>query len=1085
MNNCPDKNPLQREGLSQFQRALAALQPDYIKVDERTITDLMAFAAAYAQDTKIRFFDLTGSPDNGETWQVLMDYKQQFKTQDILQELNSRSDFPPHFALFLCFLKLFFNAQNDINTLTKRHLDFYYKDVLQLTNKAPVADRVHIVFTLAKNAFEQIIGKNTELDGGKDALKLPLLYNTSDNLTVNRAKIAHQRSVFIDNDKKVYYAPAANTQDGIEKALDENNPSWNAFGPKPKSQATCGIADNSIALPIAQIGFALASPVLEMAEGTRKITVVLTMDTPLSIPADFGLNIQLSGEKNWIDVKSADITINNNSIPTAANLPSGSTLTIVATVGADEKNGVVNFNPNKLDGGYKTTFPVMRCWISNSEHYPILRGVTLTNAKITVEVSGIKKSLTLENDLGKINAEKPFMPFGPVPVVGSKFYVGCEEALNKTLESVTVRFTGWVGDISFSSIYEAYDSKYQSQANFKATTEIINGNLKRKATPDKGLFSDFNAGVRVSNSAVLSTGDYLWNWYFGASYHKGGYLRTGNVLSPINVASVLGFSKAPTLASTTVSDSLLKISLNQDFGHGVYPKLLSLGVIDQAKRTVGPQKIPNPPYTPLASECLLSYKASTDTVVLEGTALPNNATDAQKEQARQDLFKKFSQRDLQLFHLGIFGQAEEHAFLKQDLNFLDNTDKNSAYLLPQYSDNGTFYIALQDVEALESVSILFQISEGSANPERPTATTQWSVLSHNQWRPLSSEDILSDTTHNLLVSGIIKFYLPTETTSTNTLFDPNFVWLKAELVYPATKTTPVTSAPIDSVCNFIALHTQAVLAKFKDNSNDPVHYANPLLAQTIKKSRTSLGSIKKIEQPYASFGNKPQETDTAFQQRISERLRHKQRAITIWDYEHLVLQTYPSVFKAKCLNHTYLDKNLPAYHPNRLEQLAPGNVTMVVVPDLRYLKAINPLEPKVDLNTLAQIKIFLKKHAGMLVNIETTNPDYEPVRLQFNVQFRRGYEFSVYKKVLNQDIIRYLSPWAFDTGADIPFGGTLEKSVVINFIERLGYVDVVREFKLLSIKDNFSYDYEEIVASNPMAVLVSCGQHNIEVFGTC
>ena len=83
-----------------------------------------------------------------------MDYEKQFNTKDILQELNSRSDFPPHFALFLCFLKLFFNVQNDINTLTKRHLDFYYKNVLQLSNKAAVADRVHIVFTLAKNAFE-------------------------------------------------------------------------------------------------------------------------------------------------------------------------------------------------------------------------------------------------------------------------------------------------------------------------------------------------------------------------------------------------------------------------------------------------------------------------------------------------------------------------------------------------------------------------------------------------------------------------------------------------------------------------------------------------------------------------------------------------------------------------------------------------------------------------------------------------------------------------------------------------------------------------------------------------------------------
>ena len=82
MKNCPDKNPLQRDGLSQFQRALAALQPDYIKVDERTVSDLMVFADAYAKETKVRFWNLAGNPDNGETWKDLMNYEMQFNAKD-------------------------------------------------------------------------------------------------------------------------------------------------------------------------------------------------------------------------------------------------------------------------------------------------------------------------------------------------------------------------------------------------------------------------------------------------------------------------------------------------------------------------------------------------------------------------------------------------------------------------------------------------------------------------------------------------------------------------------------------------------------------------------------------------------------------------------------------------------------------------------------------------------------------------------------------------------------------------------------------------------------------------------------------
>jgi hypothetical protein len=708
--------------------------------------------------------------------------------------------------------------------------------------------------------------------------------------------------------------------------------------------------------------------------------------------------------------------------------------------------------------------------MTNSAHYRILRGVNLASAKITVDISNIKKSLILENDLGKLNAEKPFMPFGPVPVVGSTLYVGCEEALNKTLESVTVKFTSWVGKPAFSSHYAAYNNTYKKEDNFTAAVNIINGNLKTQPATHKKLFSsavgDFQNGVSVPDNYPASI-DYFWNWSFGYSYAKGGYLRSANNFILLRNDFVSGFANRNAVA--TVSDSLLKIRLNKDFGHGVYPNLLTdavtrRGLAAKLNDTTN-IPIPNPPYTPLASEFLLSYKASTQVVEL----------------ANKD-FDKFSKRDLQLFHLGVFGQAEEHAFLKQDLNFLSNNDKNTVHILPTYGDNGSFYMGLQDITALEAASILFQVSDGSANPERETPVVKWQILCQNHWRDLNGEDILSDTTQHFLSSGIIKFYLPAETTTTNTLFDSGYVWLKAELFKEA---TPSVSAENDSVCNLIALHTQAVLTKFSDNNNDPAHYATPLLAQTIKKSRTSLGAIKKIEQPYASFGNKSKETDTAFYQRISERLRHKQRVVTIWDYEHLVLEAYPSVFKAKCLNHTLLNKSFLVSNPRRLQQLSPGNVTVVLVPDIRNLNAVNPLEPKVDLATLDNIQVFLKRHAGMLVNIVTTNPDYEPVRLQFNVRFNRGYEFAVYKKKLNEDIMRYLSPWAFDSAADIPFGGTLEKSVVINFIERLGYVDVVHDFKLLSKKDNFSYDYEEIAASSPMAVLVSCSQHNISPFGNC
>ena len=49
--------------------------------------------------------------------------------------LSERDDHEPHYALFLAFLRLFSYARTETNTLTGRHLDFYYREVLRLRER--------------------------------------------------------------------------------------------------------------------------------------------------------------------------------------------------------------------------------------------------------------------------------------------------------------------------------------------------------------------------------------------------------------------------------------------------------------------------------------------------------------------------------------------------------------------------------------------------------------------------------------------------------------------------------------------------------------------------------------------------------------------------------------------------------------------------------------------------------------------------------------------------------------------------------------------------------------------------------------
>jgi hypothetical protein len=215
------------------------------------------------------------------------------------------------------------------------------------------------------------------------------------------------------------------------------------------------------------------------------------------------------------------------------------------------------------------------------------------------------------------------------------------------------------------------------------------------------------------------------------------------------------------------------------------------------------------------------------------------------------------------------------------------------------------------------------------------------------------------------------------------------------------------------------------------------------------------------------------EADESFYTRVSERLRHKDRSITIWDYETMVLERFPSVFRAKCLNHT-----------SATSQIAPGNVYLVVVSNLVNKNAVDPLKPRISVNTLEEIHTFLKRKITPFVNLIVENPSYEEIRVEFKVSFAEGItDTGFYEKQLNEDILRFLTPWAYEAGADISFEGRLHSSVILDYVEELSYVDYLTDFRMYHIADpskpEEAVEVDEAIASTPMSILVSAKEHTI------
>ncbi|HAP64873.1 MAG TPA: hypothetical protein DCR93_37105, partial [Cytophagales bacterium] len=235
----------------------------------------------------------------------------------------------------------------------------------------------------------------------------------------------------------------------------------------------------------------------------------------------------------------------------------------------------------------------------------------------------------------------------------------------------------------------------------------------------------------------------------------------------------------------------------------------------------------------------------------------------------------------------------------------------------------------------------------------------------------------------------------------------------------------------------IGLHTQAAQATFADQGNDPDHLSAPLASGTIRQLLDRQAAVQKVQQPYASFDGKPQEAATPFYTRVSERLRHRQRSLSAWDYERLVLEKFPDIFQVRCLPHT---------SPQAL--VDPGAATLIVVPNLRNQQATTLLMPRASVATLDRIRTYLQEYLSPFANLHVQNPQYEEVLLDFKVRFREGNDEGYYVTQLNEELRRYLSPWAYQANQEVVFGGRIYKSKVLAFIENRPYVDYVLDFKL-------------------------------------
>jgi hypothetical protein len=357
---------------------------------------------------------------------------------------------------------------------------------------------------------------------------------------------------------------------------------------------------------------------------------------------------------------------------------------------------------------------------------------------------------------------------------------------------------------------------------------------------------------------------------------------------------------------------------------------------------------PNQPWLPTAASITVNYTAS--------AALPAAAPSDEAAEAPSAVF----------YHLLPFNGVAVVPWRTA-----------SVPLLVAIDQTGALFIDLSD--PAEQLTMLFRLAPPAGGWPTETPQIAWAEATGKAgWTELTP---LRDTTDDLRNSGIVSLTITegdADTASTlrvGTTGDP--------AVFP----------------DLAGLVTNAAMASWVGPGGGS-DLGIPLRAGTVTKPEVQLPGIGSIEQPMPSSGGAPAASGPGFEMWLAERLRHKDRGIQGWDYAHLVLAAFPSLWQVAVV---------PA--SNGGVALVPGSVWIVPIPGRETPAIEDPTIPSSDSAMLADIHGFLSSRISPFVDLAVTNPTYLRLKVVADLIFTDEDTLEANKERLNAELIQYLSPW--------------------------------------------------------------------------
>ncbi|WP_299114015.1 hypothetical protein [uncultured Winogradskyella sp.] len=995
----------------------------------------------------------------------------------------------PDTILLRTFINLLKIQQNQLNKISQKHLEFYYNNILKQTQEKAIPDQVYACAELSGTEAIYKLPKKILFDAGTDTSQNPIVFKSNTDVTLNPAKITTTLNLFkaenkTENTESLYLKEIQSPTEVHRKENGEIE-TWSTFGEKePKKEK-----------PVT-LGFAFASPILFLREGQRSINITFTFSSYVDLSTFCKANIYLSTKDVWLKIDNSFISY----VYTKAMMNEESNESkIKLTIELDANLPAIESFEENPDG-LSSEWPLFK--VEFNEFKDLDSPPIMTSLEIDVNVKELR-TFQLYNDFGALSTEAPFQLFGPTPNLNSNFIIGNSEIFSKPLKYLEIKLDWDNLPQDFKEYYDAYNkyiAKISNVENEETTTDslftriarfIINlftPNTTSKCTipdsPDCDYYNNksfqvefkwlknrvwaqfsmpkfgCNEEVETENSELNSDtnteGDEITpqelfcvvdeviesdsNSKFRYEYNSS---KSSNIKPYPNLQKTeLEYTEAST-------SGFMKIQLVEPeygFGNDIYAQVVSFIAIKNAAYIADEcyEKLllaPNPPFIPEVTIFTANYSA-THTY-------------------------KFNEQDEEMYPYQCYYYTPFKNFLvcNQSMSIPDYTyqlatpiitkdiPKNRGIsLYPAYKGEGTLLLGLEGLITPEELNMYFELVRNyTKSMTLEDAEVGYAYMEEKNWNNLP---VLYDGTKNFSCSGIIQLNVPENISTASYYMPEDKYWLSITV-----------SGDLDLYSQTAYLNTNGFrLTRSGDDYLENTEIPK-LESDSILGPLEGIPEIASIIQPFPSFGGKPAENETVANQRISARLKTKNRVVSTSDFFNVIKENFNDIYYSK----TSYSKTT-------------NTTNVYLVKKVDNYKSSNAFMPLVDVCRETSIKNFLVERASGLSNIEVSNFLLEFVTVIAMISVKQGFEFEGVMKAVNQGLMLYLSPWISTDSAQVQIDQGLSTSEIAKIINEFDGVDSVDNIQLETVfnGNNTMHNASFIVPVGSTTLFVPSAQHNIK-----